>query len=249
MSKLLSLSRRLSVIAAAGLVMAVAAPARAGIIASFDPAFGPSIPNLGFRGTITLDVAAACYGVPGGGFQFTGGACTITPLSAQINYYNANPLAPNTTITTVDLAGSFFAADYVFGAYFDPLTGQLAGLDTNDSDQFSVSVTDTNPLAPISYNGDMLLYFTSGTQPVGRIAAAAVALPPSSTVPGVGGAFLVDCNPANQQESFCTSGDPTTTSNRGTLTFTTVPEPDSIALAMLGLGALVLTRRRTRDAR
>ena len=248
MSMLLSLSRRLSVIAAAGLVMAVATPAQAGVIASFDPAFGPSIPNLGFRGTITLDVAAACYGVPGGGFQFTGGACTITAQSAQINYYNANPLSPNTTIFTVDLAGSFFAANYVFGAYFDPLTGQLSGLDTNDSAEFPVSVTDTNPLAPISYAGDMLLYFTSGTQPiVGRAAAAAVG--PSVTVPGVGGAFLVNCNPANQQESFCASGDPATTSNRGTLTFTTVPEPDGIALAMLGLGALIVTRRRTRVAR
>lgn len=247
MSMLLSLSRRLSAVAAAGLVMAVAAPAQAGVIASFDPAFGPSIPNLGFRGTINLDVTPGCYTL-GSGFQFTGGTCQITATAAQINYYNSNPLASGATITTVNLLGSFFDPNYVFGAYFDPVTGQLAGLDTNDSAEFFVSVNDVGAGPSVSYSGNMLLYFSSGTEPVGRISAAAVSLPPpvppSSSVPGVGGAFLVDCRASDSQESFCSSGDPSTTSNPGRLVFTTVPEPDSITLALLGFGSLVLARRR-----
>ena len=245
MSISLAISRRLSVVVAACAVLAAAAPAQAGVIASFDPAFGLSIPNLGFRGTITLDVTAGCYAL-GSGFQFTGGSCQITAESAQVNFYNSSTNSNN--LVTVDLPGSFFDPSYVFGAYFDPLTGQLAGLDTNDSAQFGVTVTDTNPVAPIDYDGAMLLYFTSGQQPVGRVAFAAVAAP-AATVPGVGGAFLVNCNPANEGESFCQSGDPSTTSNPGRLTFTTVPEPDSVALAMLGLGSLALARRRrTRHA-
>ena len=249
MSTLPSITRRLSAAAAVCLGLIVAAPAQAGVIASFDPAFGASIPNLGFRGTINLDVSAGCYTL-GSGFQFTGGSCTITATSAQINFYNFGAGTPNTTITTVNLGPGFFAADYVFGAYFDPLTGQLAGLDTNDSDQFGVSVTDPNPLFPINYIGDMLLYFASGTQPIEIDRASFAAVAPAATVPGVGGAFLVNCNPANQQEEgFCQSGDPSTTSNPGLLTFTTVPEPDSIALALLGFGALAFTRRRARIAR
>ena len=245
MSTLPSLSHRLSSAAVVCLALACAAPAHAGVIAAFDPAFGASIPNLGFRGTINLDVSDGCYTL-GSGFQFTGGTCTITAQSAQINFYNFAAGTPATTIATINLGPGFFAANYVFGAYFDPVTGQLAGLDTNDSDRFPVSAADSNPLFPISYSGDMLLYFVSGTQPilVGRAAAVA----PAATVPGVGGAFLVNCNVADQRESFCQSGDPTSTSNPGRLTFTTVPEPDSIALGLLGLGALALTRRRGRAA-
>lgn len=231
MSMLQSFNHRLSAIVAAGAVLIAAAPAQAAVIASFDPAFGPSIPNVGFRGSITLDVTAGCYQL-GSGFQNTGGACQITPLSAQINYYDLTTVG-NPVLTTVDLAGAFFAANYVFGAYFDPLTGQLAGLDTSDSSSFGVSVP-----APVSYTGSMLLYFQSGFAPTPILFAAVT---PSATVPGVGGAYLVDCNPAGNSACTRITG---TTSNPGRLVFTTVPEPDSIALAMLGLGALAFNRRR-----
>lgn len=239
MSMLPSFNHRLSAIVAAGAVLIAAAPAQAAVIASFDPAFGPSIANLGFRGSITLDVTAGCYQL-GSGFHNTGGACQITPLSAQINYYDLTTVG-NPVLTTVDLAGAFFAANYVFGAYIDPLTGQLAGLDTNDSNSFGVSVP-----APVNYTGSMLLYFQSGFAPSPILFAAVT---PAATVPGVGGAYLVDCNPADQLGTACNRSTGTT-SNPGRLVFTTVPEPDSIALAMLGLGALAFNRRRrATDAR
>ena len=222
------LARCLSVAAAACSLLAATAPANAGVIAIFDPAFGPSIPNLGFRGTLALDVSAGCYAL-GSGFHTTGGSCQIVAQSGQINFYNAT--TNSNVLNTVDLPGAFFVPNFVFGAYFDSLTGQLAGLDTTDSGLFFVSVTDRNAVAPINYTGNMLLYFVSG-------------FAPGATVPGVGAAFLVNCNPANQQDRSCARGDPASTSNPASVTFVTVPEPDSIALALLALGALAVTRRR-----
>lgn len=219
-----SISRRLSAAVAACSILAIAAPAQAAVVAVFDPAFGPAIPNLGFRGTITLDVTPPCYTL-GSGFQITGGSCQITAQSAQIDFYNV--ATPSTILTSVALNSGFFASNYVFGAYYDLVTGQVAGLDTNDSSIFNVAVTDPNPLAPISYSGSMVLYFASGFAP--------------SRLPVVPGAYLRNCRTI--QGSSCL-GNQTDTSNPGSLTFTTVPEPDSVALALLGLGVLAFARRR-----
>lgn len=242
MSILHSVARHLSALAAACFTLA-AAPTQAAVVASFDPAFGPAIPNLGFRGSVTFDVPTACYAL-GPGFHSTGGACQITALSGQINFYNANPSRdPNSVLTTVALDSSDFPSNYVFGAYFDPATGQLAGIDSNDSDPFSFSVVDpaTIPGTGINYSGSMVLYFVSGFADDfgGLFSTAAV---PSATQPGVGAAYLRNCS---QGEGSCI-GD---TSNPARLTFTVVPEPDSIALALLGAGALAVIRRRKPIAR
>jgi MYXO-CTERM domain-containing protein len=237
-----SIARRLVGMSMLSLVLAVAAPARAGVIGSFDPAFGPSIPNLGFRGTIMLDVTAGCYAL-GGGFHFTGGACSVTATSAQVNFYNAT--SGSGTLSTVNLTAATFGTSYVFGVYIDPVTGAFAGLDTNDSSLFGVSVTDPNPLAPIAYTGSMLLYFTSGMVPPIGIASFD-ALSSSSAVTavtaGFGGAFLVNCGPFGGSCSRSTSPN----SNRASLTFSAVPEPDALALGLLGAVGLAVMRRRTK---
>ena len=225
MSIFRSAVRHLSAVAAASFLLG-AAPASAAVIAIFDPAFGPTIPNLGFRGTVTFDVAPACYTL-GTGFVFTGGACQITALSSQINFYNAST-NPNNVLTTVALDASYFASNYVFGAYFDPATNQLAGVDSRDSAPFAFSVMDSNANFPVNFNGSMVLDFASGHGPL--VAGISVA-----------GAYLRNCE---RGQGTCTG----TTSNPAAVRFTTVPEPDGITLAALGLGALVFARRRTRTA-
>jgi hypothetical protein len=232
-----SLTRIAAAAAAALSVLVAATPAQAAVIAIFDPAFGLSIPNLGFEGSITLDVSSGCYGGgPGNGpgYELTGGSCVITPESAQINFYNytTNPTGDASGIlTTVNLDASYFPTGYVYGAYVDPVTNLLAGFDTNDSDPFSVTVTDSNSAAPINYSGDMLLYFVSGFQQIDP-------------------AFLVDCNTplprefgGNAEQTSCTRGSDAS-SNPAPVTFVAVPEPSTIPLALLGLVGLAAARRR-----
>ena len=239
-----SLARHLSALVVACSVFAATAPAQAAVVASFDPAFGLAIPNLGFKGTITLDVPSACYAL-GGGFHYTGGSCEVTALMAHIDFYNSTSDPTATTILSFnDLTSFDFSSFYVYGIYIDPTTGQLTGFDTNDSEIFNVSVTDPDPLhAPLSYTGQMALYFQSGEATPAltyRVAASTSA----GTVPGLGGAYLRNCTEV--VEGSCES-DTFNTSAPGSLTFTTVPEPDSVALGLLGFGALIATRRRRKS--
>ena len=237
-----SLGRCLSVMAVACSLLAVAAPTQAAVVATFDPAFGlDRIPNLGFRGTVTLDVSAGCYSTAAASefsYAFTGGTCTITPISGELNFYNATNDPGATAIftgSTIDLL-PYLQADWVIGAYFDPLTNAFAGFDTFDSLPFFVSVHDSSS-APIDYDGDMLLYFVSDHEPFTEVGLV-------SRDP----AFLVDCNPANSAETTCDrfSG---AVSDPADVTFAVIPEPDSIALSLLGLGALLAARRRKSIAR
>src|SRR5207244_5510417 len=63
--QLLSSIRRGAIAAAAGLLL-VAGTANAIIfVGDFDPAYGPGIPDLGFRGHSTFDVSAGCLTSPG----------------------------------------------------------------------------------------------------------------------------------------------------------------------------------------
>ncbi len=234
MSSFQSFVRRLSVLATACSVLVFAAPASAAVVALFDPAYGPSIPNLGFSGSMTLDVSPSCY-AQGPGYVFTGSNCQITALSAQVNFYNAST-NPSNILTSVALDASYFdPTSYVVGAYFDPTTGQFAGFDSEDSVQFAVSVSDPDATYPIAYDGTMVLYFVSNEEPI--IIESFSDVGPEDAQPGFGGAYLRQCAP-DTQGCF---GDP---SNPASLTFTTVPEPDSFALALLGLGALIVHRRR-----
>jgi MYXO-CTERM domain-containing protein len=227
MSKSLSqcLTRGLSA-AAAACSLLMMAPASAAVIGSFDPAFGPGIPNLGFRGTITLQVSSGCFAAGPGFVVNDGSACSVTVDAAQINFYNSTLNTPNNFLTTINLPGSFFSPTFVSDIFLDA-TDQFAGLDSNFSDIFAVSVTDNSAAAiadsaTISYSGNMLLFFSTGS--------------------GIDPAFLVNCPNSDGPGTGC--GQTQQVSNPADITFTTVPEPDSVALAVLGMGALIASRRR-----
>jgi PEP-CTERM motif len=166
-----SLVRSLSTacLALAALTSAVA-PARAAVVvASFDPAFGPAIPNLGFRGTAEFFIPDACFAIAGA--VLNGNACsgnTMSLTTASVEFYNlADPFTP--LLTTV-FPGAGFT---VLGAFF--AGGVLTGIDTNISVPEAVNINDAGP-PPVSFTGLMGLQFSIGEE---------------------GGARLFICDPGN----------------------------------------------------
>jgi MYXO-CTERM domain-containing protein len=221
MSILKTLLRSLTARTIACSILVAAAPVQAAVVASFDPAFGPGIPNLGFRGSVTFDVSAACYAAGPGVVAtnpYDANACQITPTSGEVDFYDTRDLS-RTTLTAVSVDFSNF---YVIDGFFDFVNDTLQGLDTEDSFLFEVSVPT------VGYDGLMVLYFTT---------------PFSDIDP----AFLRNCTGASSLDDQC--NDDAQSSNPAIVTFrdtnaAAVPEPDSVALAVIGLGALIVGRRR-----
>ena len=227
-------ARRMSAVAVAGSLLAAASVAQAGVIAAFDPVFGGIYPQLGFKGNVTFDVTDACYSM-GSGLLATGGACAITATVGEVDFYASADLTRTTVPNIVSLTPSSFPTGYVTSFFLDALSGQITGFNTLDSNIFGVSVPS------LGVTTSMVLYFTTSTP----ILIAGISAAPAATIPGVGGAFLRNCSSIDEGGA-CLS-DTGDTSNRATLTVTRIPEPDSVALAMLGLGALALTRRRNKS--
>ncbi len=220
MSILNTLLRVLTARTIACSILVAAAPVQAAVVASFDPAFGPGIPNLGFRGSVTFDVSAACYAAGPGVVQtnpFDPNGCQITATSGEVDFYDTRDLS-RTTLTTASIDFSDF---FVIDGFFDFVNDSLQGLDTEDSFLFEVSVPT------VGYSGLMALYFTT---------------PFSEIDP----AFLRNCPGSSSLDDRCNDAQD---SNPAIVTFrdtnaAAVPEPDSVALAVIGLGALVVGRRR-----
>jgi len=98
--QLLSSIRRVAIAAAAGLLLAAGTANAIIFVGDFDPAFGPGIPFLGFRGHSTFDVSAGCLTSPG--LQFDNGDnCIITLLGASVDLYDTRQSGTPTLQTLV----------------------------------------------------------------------------------------------------------------------------------------------------
>ena len=261
------LKRGVIAVAAALSLLAMAPASHAGVIGSFDPQFGgmdPSLNNVGFQGTFDLNVSNACY-AQASPYVFTGNGCTITVNSITVGFYDSSTYTPSpgsspTFIRSYTLNASTmtFAVpgeqNYVTGAYFDPTTDRLLSFDTRDSNDFDVSIHE-NPdgsgnctSGNICYDGSMILYFTSGYAGGG---VSSFSSTNAARAPVTGSAYLVNCNLANDEEAgpMCSrdgydNSDPAgvvVTSDPGPL-----PEPETMPLTLIGLGALALSGWRRR---
>src|SRR2546430_4705808 len=91
--------RRVVLAAATGLLLFAGSAQAIIFVGNWDPSFGGSFPNLGFRGQSTFDVSTGCLTSPG--FHAEGGSCTITLLSASLDLYNPNQVGTPTLQTLI----------------------------------------------------------------------------------------------------------------------------------------------------
>jgi hypothetical protein len=214
-------------LAAVALVAAAATlPARAEIVVGvFDPAFGPFIPNLGFRGTLAVDIPSACFGLPAG-FVPNSNSCAsgaMSIVSTTVDFYNT---ATGTTFSSI---GPTFpvgsVAGIVTGFEAQTLQNELLGVDSG----FGVAITlmldndggTTDPADDVDFTGTMRLRFFAG--------------------PSANAAEIQACRNGDEQDQECALSNPAPTEFewRGR----SVPEPAPAVLVATALAVLALHRR------
>ncbi len=224
---------------AAALGTLAAVPAQAAVVVgTFDPAFGASIANLGYRGTVTLDVPAACFALSPGlisnGNPCSGG--TIVVLSSTVEFYNLQEPSLPTFASQSFSFGALAVSSIVTGS-----GSTLLGVNTSASAPQFLTLFDDGPdggfstADDVNYNGEFTLNFLAidplqqtGNGPFYTAGMTAACRPTSS---------------ANACETFLPVD-----SNRAVMEFSlpqlTVPEPGGLALVMGALGAALVARRR-----
>lgn len=240
-----SARRRRRSLAAAALAGALALPAQAAIVVgTFDPAFGPLIPNLGFRGTVTVNVPDACFAVPAG-FIPNADACSgnaMSLLAATVDLYNLNTPGLPTLQNLVFGFGAGAVNGVVTGFDIGTLQNELLGVDTAFSSLLLTSLFDAGPTVSaaddINFSGTLKLRF--------------VAVPPALQIPGnepFYAAYLYGCQnpPQGGIGGGCAESKyaPTVFQKRPVAEAPgALPEPGTLALIGLAAGLLLLGRRR-----
>jgi hypothetical protein len=224
-------------LAAAGMGALVAlgaavAPAQAAVVVgAFDPAFGPFLPNLGYRGQATFFVPDACFAFTGtvaNSAGCSGGAMAVQAISLEL--YNLTTPGQPSIYTNITTAIPTFVFDVLIG--FDVATNrnEVKGVNTNFSQGFGVTLNDG--LGVNFSNITMYLSFSS-----------------SASAASGSGANLLACQEVRQFDctpSRAVPGNPATTvfGTRDGGPPGVVPEPSAAWLSLVALGAAAVASRR-----
>ncbi len=209
---------------AAAAWLGAATPAHAVVyVGNWDPAFGGIFPNLGWKGTATFSLPAACDGLTGLYFNASpgcgGGAMQI--LSASVSFYNlANPTS---TLQTLNFTspGAVISASVAtpISLAFIPGSTLLTGL-TSD---FSTGVLGT--IAESQFSGNSYRFYL-------RFSGTTSVLAYSNS-----DASLANCTFTFANREICglSATSPEVTFRPLTAA---IPEPETYALMLLGLAAV-----------
>lgn len=219
-------TRARSVLSVAALVGAAATlgftgPAQAALYTgNWDPAYGAPFPGLGWKASALFDVPGTCLALGTGNDILISGACAgFDILSARVDFYNTS--APGAILESFNLNPNVVVDS------IDLAGGQLTGIDTG----FFASFVPTLALAGSgAYSFSLVLFDSDLAQlvyanPVGTSPTCANPLTPvRGAVCGVS---------ANAAEGvFAPVG--------------AIPEPETYALMLAGLGAIGFAARRRR---
>lgn len=195
--------------------LAASSPAQAAVYSGiWDPAYGGIFPSLGWKASAMFDVPTACLSQGDGSYGATGACSGFTVLSADLSFYDVSD--PTAVLE------SFSLNTNVFVNGIDIAGGQLVGINTG----YFGAVVPSGASLPVAGNGNYgfsLILF-------GGTSAQLVYTNPTTASPL--------CFPGNAIECGYSAN-----AAVGTIT-PAVPEPETYALMLGGIGVLGWVARR-----
>ena len=200
--------------------MLVAAPAQATVYRGpYDPSYGGPFPDLGWKATVDFNVPNACLGQADGTYAVSGNCAGFSVLSAEVDFYNST-IDPNPLTSPVLESFSLNPGVFVNGVM---IAGEhMVGVNTS----FFSSFVPVGGSASIAGNGadsfSLIL--------LNKSAQLAYAHP--VTDPAVCAYYSETCGFSAEAPVGV---------------FAPIPEPETYALMLAGLGALGFVARRRRQ--